>query len=81
MNAVDNALMTTGDQAPEFSCSAVWGGKLSARETVLGFPLVWQASAAWGSRVLMNEQARAERAPSAAGKLSQVSIARGERKK
>ncbi len=37
MRAVDNALMITEEQAPEFNCSAVWGGKLlSASETSFG---------------------------------------------
>lgn len=54
MKAVDITLMITGDQAPEWTCSAVWGGKMvtSAREAFLGSPMIWRSSAVWGSRAL-----------------------------
>lgn len=53
MKAVDNALMITGDQAPEWTCSAVWGGKLlRTGETILGNPVIWKGSAVWGGRAL-----------------------------
>ena len=51
MTAFDNATMITDDQPPEFTCSAVWGGKLSAREVFFS-PVVWRGSAVWGSRTL-----------------------------
>ena len=52
MRAVDNALTIAGDKAPEFTCSAVWGGKLSSvSETCFGYPVIWRSSAVWGSRI------------------------------
>lgn len=53
MNAVESTPTITGTQTMEWTCSAVWGGKLrNANETFLASPVIWRSSAVWGSRAL-----------------------------
>ena len=48
MKDVDNTLMIAGGEWPELTCSAVWGGKLSA--SPFTYPSILRSSAVWGSR-------------------------------